>query len=107
MDYPLHYPEESTSTTANTSQSNPYRSYVFNDNSIIFNNSSPTVDNEDGTRSGLVMSRPTQLVLQDPWAQHHHQLLNNNEFNSNDILHHQNLSHSERGIAGFVSKLYQ
>ncbi|KAI9259996.1 HSF-type DNA-binding-domain-containing protein [Helicostylum pulchrum] len=76
----------------------------------MFNNSS-TVDSlkvtEDGTRSSsnMVMNRSstTQLILQDPWSQH--QLLNN-EFNT-DIIHHQNLSHSERGIAGFVSKLYQ
>lgn len=110
MEYPLHYTEENTNNSSTNNSSNAYRPYVFNNNPIMFNNSS-TVDSlkvtEDGTRSSsnMVMNRSstTQLILQDPWSQH--QLLNN-EFNT-DIIHHQNLSHSERGIAGFVSKLYQ
>lgn len=119
MDYPLHYTENNLQENvsgANHTQSN-YRSYeVFNNPSIMFDNnntsSSPTLDSleatEDRSRSLMLMStRPPPQVMHDPWTQH--QLINANDFNPNDIhtLHHHHMSQSERGIAGFVSKLYQ
>lgn len=114
MDYPLHYTESNLQENvggANHTQSN-YRSYgVFSNPAILFDNnntsSSPTLEaNEDRTRSLMLMSTRPPQVMHDPWSQH--QLLNTSDFNPNDMhnLHH-HISHSERGIAGFVSKLYQ
>jgi hypothetical protein len=126
--------ENSTSNNHNntgTSNShNNYRSYgVFSDRSdLLFDHNSsasPTIDplevnNEDRSRSSMVLLStrppPLQQVMHDSWNQHQNQQLHhsiNNTFNPNDIHslshhpHHHNMSHSERGIAGFVSKLYQ
>lgn len=98
MDYPLHQHYTDKHQENSTTSSNGYRTYqVFNERStLLFDNDVE----EENTRS------PNMLQgLNDSWNQH--QL--HPTYNSNNIQHAQmlNLPHSERGIAGFVSKLYQ
>ena len=126
MDYPLHYGTEennsnNNSTTSHNNNSNGgYRSYagVFNDRPdvMLFENnstSSPTntIDNMDANeenRAHILMLSTRPHIMNDPWSAQHPQLQTmHNDFTHNlNSLHH-NFSQSERGIAGFVSKLYQ
>lgn len=136
MDYPLHYPDShsshntpisslSNSTAANTNSHTSNASYrpygVFDNRSdlMLFNSNnsstSPSVDpmelNEDRSRSMLLMStRPS--IPHDPWnpqQQHLHPILNEEYTQPTGTIQnlHHSFSHNERGIAGFVSKLYQ
>lgn len=125
-----HTPTSSLSNSStnnnNSNTSNAsFRTYgVFDNRSdlMLFNSSnsstSPSVDpmelNEDRSRSMLLMStRPS--IPHDPWnPQHHHQqhlhpILNEDYAQPTGTIQnlHHNFSHNERGIAGFVSKLYQ
>lgn len=122
MDYPLQYTENNLQENASgANQQSNYRSYgVFNDTSLMFDNnnnnnnnntSSPILEShEDNSRTLMLMSTRPPPIMHDPWTQH--QLMTTAGFNPNDpldnpaLLHH-HISHSERGIAGFVSKLYQ
>ncbi|KAI7905010.1 uncharacterized protein BX663DRAFT_307834 [Cokeromyces recurvatus] len=123
MDYSLHATTTTTTTTTTTSyldsdqnqsqintndnilqQQNNNRSYaIFNNTnpstSILFDNaSSPPLET-----SHLIMNTRPITEIQESWNPHrlHH---SDDLYNSSPIPA---LPHTERGIAGFVSKLYQ
>jgi hypothetical protein len=91
MDYPLHQ-HYTDRHQENTTSSNNYRSYqVFNERPALM------YDNMEERSSNMLLTRPSQ----DPW---------NQQLHSYDNVQHTQIPtmpHSERGIAGFVSKLYQ
>ncbi|KAI8636266.1 hypothetical protein BD408DRAFT_98073 [Parasitella parasitica] len=122
MDYPLAYTDSRQDQSSNvTSASADYRTYpMFNERSdiscIMFDGNSPNADDEDPRSSIMLLSTRPPRSIHDPWNQpqmlHHRQqhLLNSN-YAQHQPIHHQQIHHpaphSERGIANFVSKLYQ
>ncbi|KAG1076921.1 hypothetical protein G6F42_025194 [Rhizopus arrhizus] len=90
--------------------------------SIMFDGNSPNNEEDDSRSSMMLLSTRPPHSIHDPWNQpqlhqqqqqhhHHHSPLLNNDYRQHQSIQHhqvqQQLSHSERGIAGFVSKLYQ
>ncbi|KAL7315698.1 hypothetical protein PS15m_004880 [Mucor circinelloides] len=115
--------DESSNVTNSTAN---YRTYsMYNErsdiSSIMFDGNSPNNEEDDSRSSMMLLSTRPPHSIHDPWNQpqlhrqqqqhHHHSPLLNNDYRQHQpIQHHQvqqQLSHSERGIAGFVSKLYQ
>lgn len=110
-------PANGTNSTAN------YRTYsMYNErsdiSSIMFDGNSPSNEEDDSRSSMMLLSTRPPHSIHDPWNQpqlHHHQqhhspLLSHDYRQHQPLQHHQiqqQSSHSERGIAGFVSKLYQ
>ncbi|CEP17084.1 hypothetical protein [Parasitella parasitica] len=125
MDYPLAYTDSRQDQSSNVTPATAnYRTYpMFNERSdipsIMFDNNSSNAEDED-SRSSMVLLSTRPHSIHDPWNQpqmrpsHHQQqqqhILNNN-YAQHQPIHHQQIHHpaphSERGIANFVSKLYQ
>ncbi|CAO3652961.1 unnamed protein product [Mucor fragilis] len=120
-----HHQQQDQSTNVPNSTAN-YRTYsMYNErsdiSSIMFDGNSPNNEEDDSRSSMMLLSTRPPHSIHDPWSQpqlhhqqHHHQhhspLLSNDYRQQQPLQHHQiqqQSSHSERGIAGFVSKLYQ
>lgn len=137
MDYPLHqsqytdstnhfrhHPQQQDQSSNVANQNTNYRTYpMFNErsdiSSIMFDGNSSNAEEDDSRSSMILLSTRPPHSIHDPWNQpqlhhHHHQhhsSLSNSDYQQHQpIQHHQiqqQTPHSERGIAGFVSKLYQ
>ncbi|GAN09569.1 heat shock factor protein 3-like [Mucor ambiguus] len=135
MDYPLHQSQYTDSSNHSRhhqqqqqqqDQSANYRTYsMYNErsdiSSIMFDGNSPNNEEDDSRSSMMLLSTRPPHSIHDPWNQpqlhhqHHHQQhhspQSSNDYRQRQPLQHhqiqQQSSHSERGIAGFVSKLYQ
>ncbi|KAK4514523.1 uncharacterized protein ATC70_002121 [Mucor velutinosus] len=118
--------DQSTNVTNSTAN---YRTYsMYNErsdiSSIMFDGNSTNNEEDDARSSMMLLSTRPPHSIHDPWSQpqlhhqqhHQHHQQHHSPLISNDYRQHQPLqyhqiqqqsSHSERGIAGFVSKLYQ
>ncbi|KAI8084311.1 uncharacterized protein B0P05DRAFT_34640 [Gilbertella persicaria] len=120
MDYHQYPPDMNNMMARQNDRSSPsfntvVNQYMFNERSpsIMFDSNaihSPPILSEEGNNSMMMMSThpvppvvPVSQNFQGPW---NHPMLNVNDYAGSSRRQHQSTP-SERGIAGFVSKLYQ
>jgi hypothetical protein len=99
MDFPLHQ-HYTDRHQDNTPSSNNFSSYQ------VFNDRSTNLYEEENSRSSnmILLSTRSPQGLNHSWNQPLHTTYNPSNVQQPQI---QNMPHSERGIAGFVQKLYQ